>query len=118
MRFALLMQRAVQENVELVTAAQILRIATLGGAEAMGFANQTGSLTAGKRADLIAVRLDRPHTLPVTDAYSALVYAARADDVLLTVCDGEVLYERGTWKTLDAGAIQAAANASRQKLIA
>ena len=89
MRFALLMQRAVREEVEAVTARDVVRMATLGGAEAMGLASHTGSLTPGKRADLIAVRLDRPHAVPATDPYAALVYSARADDVVLTLCDGE-----------------------------
>ena len=93
MRFALLLQRAAREDVEAVTARHVLRLATLGGAEAMGWTRTIGSLTPGKRADLIAVRLDAPHAVPATDPYAALVYAARADDVVLTVCDGEVLYD-------------------------
>jgi len=116
MRFALLMQRAVQEDVEAVTAAQILRLATLGGAEAMGLAGQIGSLRIGKQADLIAVRLDAPHVLPATDPYAALVYSARAEDVLLTLCDGVVLYDTGYWSTLDAAAIFAEVKMARQKL--
>ena len=116
MRFALLMQRAVREDVEAVTACDVLRMATLGGAEAMGLAHQIGSLTPGKRADLIAVRLDRPHAVPATDPYAALVYAARADDVLFTLCDGEVLYDNGVWPTLEGSAIIIGACAARAKL--
>ena len=115
MRFALLMQRAVREEVEAVTAHDVVRLATLGGAEAMGLAHQTGSLTPGKRADLIAVRLDRPHAVPATDPYAALVYAARADDVLFTLCDGEILYDNGTWPTLDAQTVVGGARAARAK---
>jgi len=116
MRFALLMQRAVRQEVGVVTARDVLRMATLGGAEAMGLSAQTGSLTPGKRADLIAVRLDRPHAVPATDPYAALVYASRADDVLLTLCSGEVLYDNGHWPTLDTPAILAGAWQARVKL--
>ena len=116
MRFALLMQRATQEDVEAVTASQVLRLATLGGAEAMGLDGQIGSLTPGKQADMIAVRLDRPHTIPMTDPYAALVYSVRADDVRLTLCDGEVLYDEGVWPTLDAKAVLNRAGAARAKL--
>ena len=105
MRFALLLQRAVSEEVEVVSAAQILRLATLGGAEAMGLSDRTGSLTPGKRADMIAVSLSTPHVFPAADPYAALIYSARADDVLLTLCDGEVLYDAGRWPTLDTRAI-------------
>ena len=115
MRFALLMQRAVRQDVEVVTARDVVRLATLGGAEAMGLSTQIGSLTPGKRADLIAVRLDRPHAVPATDPYAALVYAARADDVLFTLGNGEVLYDHGLWPTLDAPAIMNGARAARVK---
>ena len=116
MRYALLLQRAQGQDVEAVTAAQILRVATLGGAEALGLASLVGSLTPGKRADMIAVSLDAPHTVPATDPYAALVYSARAADVLMTLCDGVVLYDAGEWPTLDRAAIIAAARAVREKV--
>lgn len=115
MRFALLLQRAMREEVEVVTARDVIRMATLGGAEAMSRADRTGSLTPGKRADLIAVRLDRPHAVPATDPYAALVYAARADDVLLTLVNGQILYDNGHWPTLDASAILNGARMARAK---
>ena len=117
MRFALLLQRAKLQDAEAVTARDVLHLATLGGAEAMGLGNQTGSLTPGKRADLIAVRLDQPHTIPATDPYSALVYTARASDVLLTVCDSEILYDNGVWPASDPPAIYKHTRAARAKLV-
>ena len=116
MRFALLMQRAVRQEVEIVTARDVVRMATLGGAEAMALSHLPGSLTPGKRADLIAVRMDRPHAIPATDPYAALAYTARADDVLFTLCNGEVLYDDGIWPTLDAQEVVAGARAARMKL--
>jgi len=116
MRFALLLQRAKLEDVEAVTAAQVLHLATLGGAEAMGLSSQTGSLTPGKHADLIAVRLDQPHAVPATDPYAALVYSARASDVVVTICGGGVIYDNGVWPTLDKNAIVSGARAARKKV--
>lgn len=116
MRFALLMQRALREEVEAVTARDVVRMATLGGAGAMSLSDRTGSLTPGKRADMIAVRLDRPHAVPATDPYAALVYAARADDVLFTLCDGEILYDSRLWPTMDALAIMDGARQARAKV--
>jgi len=107
------LQRAATESVPVVTARQMLRIATLGGAQALGLDIATGSLTPGKRADIIAVRLDRPHSVPATDPYAALVYAACAEDVMFTLCDGEVLYDSGVWPTLDAAKTIAQARAAR-----
>lgn len=116
MRFALLLQRARWEDVEAVTARDVLGLATLGGAEAMGLSAETGSLTPGKCADLTAVRLDQPHAVPMTDPYAALVYSARASDILLTVCGGEVIYDSGAWPTLDKSAIYQGCSAARTKL--
>lgn len=116
MRFALLLQRAKLEDAEAVTARDVLRLATLGGAEAMGLSAQIGSLTPGKRADLIAVSLTQPHTVPATDPCAALVYSARASDVVFTLCDGEVIYDTGHWPTLDKLAIYENARAVRAKL--
>ncbi len=116
MRFALLLQRARLEDAEVVTARDVLRLATLGGAGAMGLSEQIGSLTPGKRADLIAVRLDQPHTVPATDPYAALVYSVRASDVVFTLCSGEVLYDSGNWPTLDKSRIYENARAARAKL--
>jgi cytosine/adenosine deaminase-related metal-dependent hydrolase len=105
MRFALLSQRAATHDIESVTAKQIVRIATLGGAEAMNLSATTGSFTPGKKADLIAVSLGRPHVVPSSDPYAALVYSARAEDVIFTLCDGQILYDHGNWLTLNANEI-------------
>lgn len=116
MRFAVLGQRARRSLVEGVTARDIVRIATLGGAEALGLADVTGSLTVGKRADLIAVDLGRAHSTPASDPYSALVYSSRADDVVMTMVDGEVLYLSGEWRTIDASSTLAEARELRRTL--
>lgn len=73
-----------------------LRMATLGGAEALGLASSIGSLEAGKQADVIAVDLCQPHHLPVYSPIDALVLSARASDVVFSMVDGEVLFEGGS----------------------
>ena len=116
MRFALLLSRAVTEDAEAVTARDVLRLATLGGAEALGLSDRIGTLTPGKSADLVAVRLDRPHAVPATDPYAALVYSATASDVVLTLTAGEPIYDTGNWPTLDKTAIYERCWAARAKL--
>lgn len=93
MRFAVLLQRAVQQHVGAMTAREVVEVATLGGARALGMDAQTGSIEPGKRADLCVVQPGALHGVPVYDPYSALVYAARASDVVLTVIEGEVRYD-------------------------
>ncbi len=116
MRFALLLQRAKLENAEAVTARDVLHLATLGGAGALGLSAQIGSLTPGKQADLTAVSLTQPHTVPATDPYAALVYSARASDIIFTLCDGETIYDAGVWPTLNQSRIYQNAHAARAKL--
>lgn len=107
MRFAVLAQRAVTRDPVAVTARQALEMATLGGAEALGLEKVCGALMPGKRADVIAVDISGPHCAPAADPHAAVVYSARASDVLATWIDGNLVYERGRWMTLDADRITA-----------
>ena len=50
-----------------------------------------GSIETGKRADLIAIRLDAPHAVPMYDVYSQLVYALKASDVRDVMVNGRVI---------------------------
>lgn len=74
---------------------------TLEAAKAFGVADTTGSLEVGKSADLIAVRTQRIAYTGMPDPYSALVLVTRSDDVALTMVQGELLYQDGTWRTLN-----------------
>ena len=74
----------------------------------------TGSLEPGKRADLIVVDLDQPHTTPrferdPTAIYSQLVYAAKSTDVVDVMCDGRWLMRDRRLLTLDEADLQSAA---------
>lgn len=105
MRVGLLLQRGLTQDVKGLSAGRFIRMATLGGAEALDLASEVGSLTAGKKADLIVVDLSQSHHVPAADPYSALVYTANQEDVLLTMVGGKVLYRDGDFKTLEKGEI-------------
>ena len=76
-------------------APQVLRMATRGGARALGIDDAVGSIEVGKRADLVAVDLDQPHTQPVHDPVSAVVYAAGRGDVDHVWIDGRHVVDGG-----------------------
>lgn len=94
MRFAVLMQRGARRRIDALTARAAVEMATLGGAKALGMAAEVGSLEIGKRADLCVVGLDAVHTVPAYSPYNALVYSARASDVLFTQIGGRTQYDR------------------------
>jgi cytosine/adenosine deaminase-related metal-dependent hydrolase len=104
-RFAALVQRAITGEPGILPAAELLRLATLEGAKALGLESRIGSLVAGKEADIIAVRFDRPHTVPTADPAAALFHSARGGDVVLTIVRGRVLYRDGEFTTLDFDAL-------------
>lgn len=116
MRTTLLLHRAVERDVQVLDAPQCVRMATLGGAEALGMEAEVGSLEAGKRADIIAVDVSRSHFAPITDPYSALVYGASQSDVMLTVVAGRELYRDRAHVGVDADAVRADAVAVREVL--
>jgi 5-methylthioadenosine/S-adenosylhomocysteine deaminase len=73
-----------------MTAKTAFELATLGGARALGLAEQIGTLEPGKKADVIVVDLQTPHATPSPDPISALVYAAQSRDVRHVLVDGVV----------------------------
>ena len=81
-------------------------MATVNGAKAMG-RDDTGELRVGKKADIIAVSMDKPHMFPAFDIPNILVYSAQASDVFMTMVDGKILYENGEYTTLDAEKVKA-----------
>ena len=74
-RLAVLMQRARLGRPDAIAAVEILEVATLGGARALGLEAEIGSLDVGKSADLAAFPLDSARSIPVYDPATSLVFA-------------------------------------------
>ena len=81
MRLAALLAKGASGRADVLPAAQALRMATLGGARALGQDAVIGSIAPGKAADLAAVNLGRIDLQPVYDPLSHLVYTAERTDV-------------------------------------
>lgn len=84
----------------IITPKQVLQMLTVNGARAQG-RNDCGVLAQGMRADLVVLDIDTPWMCPVYDMPTNLLYSANGADVVLTMCDGKVLYENGEYKTID-----------------
>jgi 5-methylthioadenosine/S-adenosylhomocysteine deaminase len=95
MRTAALLAKAVSGDARAVSAAEALEMATLEGARALGLDADIGSIEPGKAADLAAVELSSPETLPCFDPVSHLVYCAGREHVTHAWVAGEArLIER------------------------
>ena len=66
-------------------------MATMGGARVLGMEKRIGSLEPGKRADMITLRLDRPHATPIYDVWSQVVYSLTGSDVQDVMVNGRVI---------------------------
>ncbi|MFI7033259.1 amidohydrolase family protein [Microbispora rosea] len=94
MRAALAHHRFTQDPAPLA-AADLLRMVTADGAAVAGLSAVTGSLTPGKRADLIVVEAGTPAMAPMLDPRAAVVLAGHPGLVRTVVCDGAVVKRDG-----------------------
>ena len=111
MRLAAFLQKVSTMDPKVVPARTALDMATRGGAEAIGLGEEIGSLTVGRRADLIQVSLDDVHFVPMYDVVSHLVYVADEQDVTSVVVGGRVLMRDGRVLTVDERRVRSEANA-------
>lgn len=101
MRSAALLAKVGSGDASALNAKQALHAATLGGARALGLDQQVGSITAGKRADLVAVSLAELESHPVFDPVSHLVYATTRNQVTDVWIDGHRVLNDRRCTTLD-----------------
>lgn len=101
-----------------VSAREIVQMATLGGARGLGLADEIGSLEPGKKADLISLNLDAVGWAPRAgqDPYTALVYAVSGMHVCDVMVDGEWLLKDTRWTTIDYPAARRELEEARMEL--
>jgi 5-methylthioadenosine/S-adenosylhomocysteine deaminase len=91
MKVTSLLQKVHHLDAGIIDPYAVLRMATAGGAQALGLSSVCGTIETGKQADLILVRLEVAHTQPINDLFSQLVHCAKASDVHTTIVNGDVL---------------------------
>ncbi|QHT61270.1 amidohydrolase [Paenibacillus lycopersici] len=122
LKFTACLHKVDAMDATLLPPMDVLRMATNGGAKAMGREADLGSLEPGKKADLVVVDLLKPHISPVHRASSALVYNANGNDVELVMVGGRIVVEEGRCVLVDERELlrraQARVDALRAKLAA
>ncbi len=93
MRLAALLAKAISGQADALPAHQVLRMATLNGANALGLSNKTGSLTVGKAADITAIDFSDINLTPCYDPLSHVVYTAGREHVSHVWVNGRMLLE-------------------------
>jgi len=101
MKTAALLQKIRYMDPTVLPAQQVVEMATMDGAKALGLEKTVGSLEVGKKADIILIDFRKPHLTPLHDPYANIVYSARGSDVDTVIVDGKILMEERKVKTLD-----------------
>jgi 5-methylthioadenosine/S-adenosylhomocysteine deaminase len=91
MKSASLLQKVHHQDAGAIKPHDVLRMATVGGAKALGLDAICGSIEVGKKADLILVNLNTLHNQPINDVASQIVHCAKACDVQTVLVGGELL---------------------------
>lgn len=106
MRLASFLQKVDKMDPEVLSASTVLKMATSGGAEAIGIRDKVGALEVGMRADVIQVSFDDVHFVPTYDVISHLVYVADEQDVASVTVDGRLLMHDGEFLTIDTDRVR------------
>lgn len=101
MTFEAMIHKGLHKNAEAVSAQNVLQMATLGGARAMGREGDIGIIAEGAKADISIIDLRSPNLMPNNNIISSLVYSANGSEVETVIADGKILMENRELKTID-----------------
>ena len=117
MRSAAFLQKVTTMNPLRLPAYEVLKMATVNGARAMGHEGELGVIREGALADLVVIDLEKPHLQPVHDLVSDLVYCGKASDVEMVIVDGRVVVENRTIIGLDLKALYRKVNEAVNRIV-
>lgn len=101
MRMAALIQKGRLLDPTVMPAKKVLELATINGAKALGLESDIGSIEVGKKADLVVLDLFKPHSIPYSDVYAAIVYSCGRENVDTVIIDGKILFKKGRFLRID-----------------
>jgi len=117
-RVAQVLQRAHVRATGVLPSETLLRLVTIDAARALGMERRIGSLEPGKDADLCVIALSEPGTIPTGSPVDAVFHAARGADVVMTIVQGNVLFDHGRFPTIDTRTLGSRICASAARIVA
>jgi 5-methylthioadenosine/S-adenosylhomocysteine deaminase len=115
-KYYALLNKERRQNPTLITPLDAVYAATRAGALAQG-REDCGLVREGLRADLIVFDTAGPQWHPVHDLLNNLVYSASGSDIVMTVVDGQIVYEQGEWPTIDVERAKAGTSAAVSRML-
>jgi 5-methylthioadenosine/S-adenosylhomocysteine deaminase len=94
-----------REDPTVMSAKEVFRMATIGGAEALGLGDRIGSIEPGKAADLVLIDTRLPELVPMYNVYSHLVYAIKGPHVRTVIVDGKIIVKERKMMTVDTNEV-------------
>jgi 5-methylthioadenosine/S-adenosylhomocysteine deaminase len=101
MKMASLLQKYITNDPTALPALETLKMATTHGARAQGRAHESGMIAEDYDADVILLDFNNPRQTVCYDPLLSLAYSTGGRDVDMTLCRGQILYEKGEYKTID-----------------
>lgn len=95
MKLAALIQKGIHRDASVISADQVIRMATIGGAKAIGMERLVGTLEAGKKADMILFDPRHLKSFPNHDTEATVVYASSEENIDTTIVNGKIAYHKG-----------------------
>jgi cytosine/adenosine deaminase-related metal-dependent hydrolase len=104
-------------DASVITAEDVIEMATLNGYRAVGWEQDLGVIEAGRKADLILIDIDRPEFVPTYNYVYSIVYTASGDCVDTVIVDGKILMEGRALTTIDLDEVRARCRELAPKLL-
>ncbi|MFR9649445.1 MAG: amidohydrolase family protein, partial [Rikenellaceae bacterium] len=117
MRSAVMLQRVATMNPVVMPAYEVLKMATVNGAKALGLEGELGVIREGALADVIVINMNRAHLQPLHNIISTLLYCVKASDVEMTIVDGRIIVEGGELLGVDMDEIIGDVNRRAQRIL-
>ncbi len=105
MKFTALLQKGIRKDPTKLPAYEVLKMATINGAKALGLEKKIGSIEEGKQADMIIINMDEITVKPMNNIFAQMVYNIKGTNVETTIINGKVLMENRKIEKIDEKSI-------------